>query len=169
MKKKIKYKFEDKLLNKIPLAITYSCSNKNGMNSVAERAQGILTFALGAVTMDTGCRVTFSVEEIFQAVSTFLGLHKHQGERIRTCERKVIKLVTNWDLKLQAFHMWPVVWKDTDLFPKMRFLRHSRAENESFKMCQIWDDTKEGYDKNVTVCLIIVFVSTTLFCLYLNT
>lgn len=58
------------------------CGHQNGAFSWSELAQGLLSVSLGAVAMDTGAGVAFAVQEVLQGVGTFLGLHKHQSQRV---------------------------------------------------------------------------------------
>lgn len=58
------------------------CGHQNGAFSWSELAQGLLSVSLGAVAMDTGAGVALAVQEVLQGVGTFLGLHKHQSQRV---------------------------------------------------------------------------------------
>ena len=61
---------------------TYSCGHQNGALPRAELVKSLLTVSLRAVTVDTGAGITLAVQEVLQGVGTFLGLHKHQSERL---------------------------------------------------------------------------------------
>lgn len=66
----------------------FRCTDRGGNENWAfprsELAQCLLAVSLGAVSMDTGAGVTLTVQEVLQGVSSFLGLHKHQSERVLT-------------------------------------------------------------------------------------
>ena len=65
--------------------VTHSSGNQNRGLSCAECLEGLLTFTLGAITMDTACWVSFLVQEVFQGICSLLGFHKHQSQRVWAC------------------------------------------------------------------------------------
>lgn len=62
--------------------ITDRCGHQNGALSRSELVQGLLSVSLGTVAMDTGAGVALPVQEVLQGVRAFLGLHKHQSQRV---------------------------------------------------------------------------------------
>lgn len=58
------------------------CRHQNGAFSWSELAQGLFSVSLRAVAVDTGAGVALAVQEVLQGVCTFLGLHKHQSQRV---------------------------------------------------------------------------------------
>ncbi len=67
---------------------THSGGNHDRAAPRTKLAEGFLTIALRAVTMDTGAGIAFAVEEVLKSVSTLLSLHKHQCERILAYKRQ---------------------------------------------------------------------------------
>lgn len=63
----------------------YRCSHQDGAASGAELMQSFFSVPLGAVSMDTGAGVALPVQEVLQGVGSFLGLHKHQSQRVFAC------------------------------------------------------------------------------------
>ena len=52
---------------------------------MSEGLEGFLSLTLRSVTMDTGCRVTFTIQEMLEGVCAFLGLNEHQSEGLGAC------------------------------------------------------------------------------------
>lgn len=76
------------------------CGHQNGAFSWSELAQGLLSVSLGAVAVDTGAGVALAVQEVLQGVGTFLGLHKHQSQRVLAWKnrkrRQLMSTVEGW-------------------------------------------------------------------------
>lgn len=76
-------------------SVTHSCGHQDGAASRSELVQSFLSVSLGAVSMDTGAGVSLAVKEVFQSVSSLLGLHEHQSQWVFTCRRKQHMLSQN--------------------------------------------------------------------------
>lgn len=48
--------------------------------------QSLLSVPLGAVAMDAGAGITFTVQEVLQSISSFLRFHKDQSQGVFACE-----------------------------------------------------------------------------------
>lgn len=64
---------------------THSCSHQDGAASRPELMQSFLSVSLGAISVDAGAGVTLTVKEVLQSIRSFLGLDKHQSQRVFTC------------------------------------------------------------------------------------
>lgn len=74
---------------------SHRCGHQNGAFSWSELAQGLLTVSLGTVTMDTGASIPLSIQEVLQGISTFLGLHKNQSQRVLPYRTENMNLMLN--------------------------------------------------------------------------
>jgi hypothetical protein len=75
----------------IKTSTTDTSCNEDGAAAVAERSQGVLAFALGAIRVD-GCRRKPVVEEVVvDEIDGLLRANKHQGAGRRHGDEKVVE------------------------------------------------------------------------------